>query len=722
MPMPRVRLTVLVPAVAAAILLVPVTPDARQPRADHAVGGPESPPRVSQRAGGQAQAPTFRSTVDLVQVDVVAVDADGNHVTGLTAADFEVFDRGRPQAVATFEEVSHTVMRESPWVPDVPPMVKLDVASNQAERADRLVVLVVDDLHLYRGRTDRAKDLARGVVNNLGGEASMAVLFTSGDHSTEVTADRTRLLEAIDTLKAWKGWRRPHQARDDQKPIRLDPEEPPEIWQQKIDANQQVNVQEFFDNMSQFKTLDDAARILGAGEARRKAFVMISEGIDMEMTGLFDGAIVGGYHAHAVQHMMQSLQRSGVATYAIDPRGYVSPQDLLRENFPEPPGLAARSYTTPDDVDKPTDWDNPVRRAQRGLEVVAEASGGFAVTNTDDFDAGLHRILEDLDHYYLLGFYPADPDKEGWRKLEVKSKRPGLTLRFRNGYDPAGPPDPPKNTTALTRLASGALPATDLPMRLHALPMPYSGKESRVAVAMEISVPRSLLAQPDQRLLDTIEYGVFAVDLKSEKVRERVGRGARIALRPRPGAGPPPENLTYVITAMLPLPPGRYQLRASATSEKFAAGGSVYLSLEVPDFSKADLALTDLVVGYADGPHVPIARDQPRSQIPAANLLPFDPTLDRIFTPRDVLRLYFKAVQKRDRPLTATVQALDADGRVVVTFDREMKADRTSALDVNLPLAQLRPGGYRLHVRVRGGGDTAEREVGFEVRDEAVRR
>ena len=63
-----------------------------------------------------AQPPTFRARIDLVQVDVVVVDRDG------------------------------------------------------------LVVMVVDDLHIYKERTDRAKEIARHVLADLGPESSMAVL------------------------------------------------------------------------------------------------------------------------------------------------------------------------------------------------------------------------------------------------------------------------------------------------------------------------------------------------------------------------------------------------------------------------------------------------------------------------------------------------------------------------------------------------------------------
>ena len=51
--------------------------------------------------------PTFRVRADLVQVDVVVVDGTGEPVSGLTQADFTLVDRGKPQTIATFDEVAH---------------------------------------------------------------------------------------------------------------------------------------------------------------------------------------------------------------------------------------------------------------------------------------------------------------------------------------------------------------------------------------------------------------------------------------------------------------------------------------------------------------------------------------------------------------------------------------------------------------------------------------
>jgi hypothetical protein len=46
---------------------------------------------------------TFRSTSELVLVNVVVRDKDGTPVKGLTRDDFTVLEDGKPQAVSTFD-------------------------------------------------------------------------------------------------------------------------------------------------------------------------------------------------------------------------------------------------------------------------------------------------------------------------------------------------------------------------------------------------------------------------------------------------------------------------------------------------------------------------------------------------------------------------------------------------------------------------------------------
>jgi hypothetical protein len=68
------------------------------------------------------------------------------------------------------------------------------------------------------------------------------------------------------------------------------------------------------------------------------------------------------------------------------------------------------------------------------LIALASATGGTAVVNTSNFDDALAGLASDFDTYYSLG-YPAPNSGDGaYHKIQVRLKRPGLSVRHRQGY------------------------------------------------------------------------------------------------------------------------------------------------------------------------------------------------------------------------------------------------------------------------------------------------
>jgi Ca-activated chloride channel homolog len=69
---------------------------------------------------------------------------------------------------------------------------------------------------------------------------------------------------------------------------------------------------------------------------------------------------------------------------------------------------------------------------------LATLTGGRSVQASDarDLTAALRDIARELRHQYLLGYTPARPltDRGEWRSIVVKTKRPGLRVRARDGY------------------------------------------------------------------------------------------------------------------------------------------------------------------------------------------------------------------------------------------------------------------------------------------------
>jgi hypothetical protein len=313
-----------------------------------------------------------------------------------------------------------------------------------------------------------------------------------------------------------------------------------------------------------------------------------------------------------------------------------------------------------------------------------------------------------------------------------------VSLRYRRGYDLGGKPEESKNVDPLLALSTGALPTTDLPLRLHASPLPGADRTARVPIALELSVPRKRIEQSGTLLQDDIRYAVLAVDMAGAKIKEEIGRGANVVLRPRNPNMPPPETVTYQIGFVMNLAPGRYQLRASAMSSKLGEGGSVYLPLEVPDFTSTPVAVSALVLGYAGGQRVPVVASQPTGRArgagpgrgpgagrgpargaptPPEGGLPFPPTLDREFKTTDDVALYFEVMRKdRARQIEASVAALDGNDRIVRRYSQTLPPSATGRVTFRVPLGELGPGAFRLRVTASDGINEGANEVGIVVK------
>src|SRR5260370_42610527 len=55
----------------------------------------------------------FTARTELVLIPTLVTDKSGNHITGLKKEDFTVFENGREQKVATFEEITSDAHRWS---------------------------------------------------------------------------------------------------------------------------------------------------------------------------------------------------------------------------------------------------------------------------------------------------------------------------------------------------------------------------------------------------------------------------------------------------------------------------------------------------------------------------------------------------------------------------------------------------------------------------------
>jgi hypothetical protein len=369
--------------------------------------------------------------------------------------------------------------------------------------------------------------------------------------------------------------------------------------------------------------------------------------------------------------MLYEMQRANVSTYAIDP-------EQGRDRF---------------------------------LRGVSGATGGFAV-GRNDLDAGIGRIIDDLNNYYLLGFAPPNPTDTSYRDIEVRVNRPGITLRYRNGYTASIPTNvnTPKNLSPTATLVAGVLPKTDLRMRFSATALAPPAKDGKVPVAATVEVrgETARLARPDGWLRDTLKFEILAVDLQHKKASTSRTETRDVSWLPQTA---PNDEASYTITTELWLPPGTYQVRASGESRALRTSGSVYLVINVPDLRSAPVALGSLLLGYANGARVgAIATGD-------AQTLPFLPTLDREFAASDVIRLRCGVSRSKSvHDVAVTLDVVDATDRIVQSTAAHITATDPPQFDTALTLTGLAPGAYRVRITATAGGAHDMREIGLLVR------
>jgi hypothetical protein len=138
--------------------------------------------------------------------------------------------------------------------------------------------------------------------------------------------------------------------------------------------------------------------------------------------------------------------------------------------------------------------DQSVATNQQVLYALARGTGGFTIFNTNDFLAGLNKIANELDQYYILGYVPPSQAHDGsYHKIDVKVARKGAQLRHRNGYYDLKAPDllagQPEGKT-LEQMAASSQPG-QFPLLLSA---PYFYSSPGVArVYISLQIPASAI-------------------------------------------------------------------------------------------------------------------------------------------------------------------------------------------------------------------------------------
>jgi VWFA-related protein len=391
------------------------------------------PPRPATPNEGAATDPQvqFRVAINLVTTDVIVRDEAGQFVADLTKDDFNVFEDGVQQELASVDLIhgGRTYNLQAPPPPPPQEGIILPPSRPTNDAAGRIFLFFVDDLHMNFRDTPRIRQLFKKMSKELIHEGDMFGVVSTGTSSIaiDMTYDRKRMDEAIDKISG-----------SALKPSDIISE--PQSGNGPSELRYRAHVA--------FSTAYDIVNNLAKVQNRRKAVIYVSDGYDFSP---FEGAryadpnVVGQTNSLARQfrdmgsdtdpfqtrqqnefadadltrelsELTRAANRANCTFYTIDPRGLVAGADL------------------DEDVD-PTEWNAYLQKSQDSLRVIAEQTGGFAVINQNDFDKALKRIDAESSDYYVLGYYSSNPDPlKRTRRVEVKVSRPGLDVWSRKSY------------------------------------------------------------------------------------------------------------------------------------------------------------------------------------------------------------------------------------------------------------------------------------------------
>jgi VWFA-related protein len=368
--------------------------------------------------------PVIRISTEVVQIDAVVSDKSGRQVTNLRPEDFEVFENGRRKVIT---HLAYVRTGEGP----IDGAGGTDGLSGET-REPRTMVFVFDDLGLSAASAIRARQLLVDFTEHGVAANDRVALVRTGDDRRPVSLE----WGASETRRAAE-------------PLRYNSLNRASLSSPGSDGPRASEGEFFFQRLTygsleSLKATIDALRALPG----RKAVVFLSEGfgtligIDYRDGRLHDSSwarLNALYEDTAVRAALNSLtglaNRASVVIYAIDPSGLTTDA----RNADVSAGLAASTSAGVTTTVRNAGQRSLVTRVSRqsSLREIAGQTGGLALVNSNDLEAGLDRILEDQSGYYLLAYEPAPGTFEGkatFHELKVKVRRHGLKVRSRQGF------------------------------------------------------------------------------------------------------------------------------------------------------------------------------------------------------------------------------------------------------------------------------------------------
>ncbi len=653
------------------------------------------------------QEAVVRISTQLVQIDAIVTDKQGNHLENFSAEDFELTVDGKPHPIEYLKLVRlvEPVRTESPATTKEKTVVPTSMPTRRIEeqKVRRTIALVVDDLGLSFSSTLFAKDALKKFIADQMQEGDLvAIIRTSGGFGIyqQFTSDKQILYAAIDRLKFAINGRKAlpftlsstsslmgknegfktdaekyHEARSAQGMPNLEVLDDPNessirdsVLQQRVTEAADKEVFSYRESIFTYGTLGALNQIVRTLRPLpgRKVAIILSDGLplDTARSGNNSGNNANSYIATAqrkILNLVELANRSSVAFYSVNVQGLMAPGA-----DPNIEGI--------DDIQRNQSFSGG-STFNDGLRTLAYETGGQAFFNNNNTGALLKKAVDDSRSYFLIGF---DPDDEKFdrkqHKIKLSIKRPGLTVRTRNGFfgiEDAKAHEIPKTREAqIVSALSSPFGAKDIPYQVTSLLFSSTNGEPIIRSYFQIDCSKlKFKDEPDGSKSLALELVNFTFD-ENGAIIEKYAQSFTVPFNEAKYKRALTEGLTYLNDFPIKKP-GAYHFRSVLRDANSEQLGSSTQFIQVPDLSKDRLSLSGVILNVVMNPSTANSASNQIQANPAARRFARDSEIEFlavIYNPRAdqqtnkaKLKLQFELYRDGQRIFQAPERAVRTD-------------------------------------------------------------
>jgi VWFA-related protein len=651
----------------------------------------------------QPRRPMFKAGVELIYVNVVVRDNDGNIVRNLKKEDFSLIEDDKPQTISAFDfeevpvqsipadlpaEPAQPILKNERPAAPAPGGAKPEPApavTAQTEAIDlknrRLIVLLFDSSSMQPEEVERAVNSGRDYVEKRLTPADLVAVASVGSSLQIVqdfTADRETLKTALDRLSGVDA---------------VGFQEGTELTGDETDADgfvaddSEFNIFNTDRRLAAIEQLSDAL----APIQQKKSIVYFSSGVTQR----------GQDNQVQLRAATDRAVKANVSIYPVDARGLTAL--VPGGSASQASGRGGTSMFSGAGVSRQFDSQSA---SQDTLVSLASDTGGKAFLDTNDFGGVYTKVLADTAAYYLIGYSSTNPARDGrFRHIRVKVNKPGLRVENRNGYyanrdfEHSGKQDRERQLQdqLMTDLSS-----TDLTVWLQTSFFRMS--DDRFYVPVSIAVPGSEIPFVQSSSQDRATIDV--IGLMRDGQQRAVGRlrdTVKLAVQPTQEV----KRKTVQYETGFTLPPGKYRLKVVLRENQSGAIGSYESDVVVPDMRRTPVKLSSVIVGT----QTQAATADRNSPNPLArNGTVLVPSLTHVVSTGQPLYFYYEVydpalVQSGSPRLLTSIAFYRGKVRTyetpLVEVTRLDAPDRKAAIfQFSVPAAALKPGYYSCQITV----------------------